>query len=192
MSFNLTEENKSALLKLARFTIASALGIDIGYIKENISFADKIFIEKTGAFVTIHKKGELRGCIGYIKGYKPLVETIEEMASSAAFRDPRFNPLTANEYADIDLEISVLSPIEKVHSIDDIVVGRDGLIISSGYSSGLLLPQVATEYNWTREEFLSNTCRKAGLPVNAWKEKDVVIEKFSAVVFGEKRSAHGC
>lgn len=192
MSFNLTDENKDALLKLARCTIACKLGIDPGYKKEEICMTDQIFREKTGAFVTIHMKDELRGCIGYIIGYKILTETIEEMASSAAFKDPRFKPLTCEEYKDIDLEISVLSPIEKVNSIEDIVVGRDGLIIRDGYASGLLLPQVATEYNWDREEFLAHTCRKAGLPMDAWKEEGIIIEKFSAVVFGEKGDTHGC
>ena len=173
-----------SLLSLARKTIADKLSIETPI--KPAAFDEKIYAEKCGAFVTLHKKGELRGCIGYIEGHKPVPDTIREMAVSAAFKDPRFSPLKANEYDLIDLEISVLSPIEKVNDISEIVVGRDGLIITRGHNRGLLLPQVATEYAWDRKTFLEQTCRKAGLPVNAWKDSTTVIEKFSAQVFGEK------
>ena len=173
-----------SLLSLARKTIADKLNIKTPV--EPAAFNEKVFAEKCGAFVTLHKKGELRGCIGYIEGYKPIPDTIREMAVSAAFKDPRFSPLRAEEYDLIDLEISVLSPIEKVNDLAEIVVGRDGLIITRGYNRGLLLPQVATEYGWDKETFLEQTCRKAGLPANAWKDPAVMIEKFSAQVFGEK------
>ena len=172
-----------SLLSLARKTIADKLSIENSIISDD--FKEKIYAEKCGAFVTLHKKGELRGCIGYIEGYKSIPDTIREMAVSAAFKDPRFSPLKADEYNSIDLEISVLSPIEKVNDISEIVVGRDGLIITRGYNRGLLLPQVATEYGWDRETFLEQTCRKAGLPANAWKDSSTIIEKFSAQVFGE-------
>ena len=173
-----------SMLSLARKTIADKLSIETHI--EPAAFDEKIYAEKCGAFVTLYKKGELRGCIGYIEGYKSIPDTVREMAVSAAFKDPRFSPIKADEYDLIDLEISVLSPIEKVNDLSDIVVGRDGLIITRGYNRGLLLPQVATEYGWDRKTFLEQTCRKAGLPINAWEDPSTVIEKFSAQVFGEK------
>ncbi len=182
----LNHEQKVMLLKLARKTIHDDL------IKDKIEgpgipdFKDEVFSTKCGAFVTIHIKGALRGCIGYIEGVKPIPDTIVEMARASAFRDPRFLPLKADEYKGIDIEISVLSPIEEVRGISDITIGRDGLIISNSGRSGLLLPQVATENNWSLTQFLEHTCYKAGLPPDAWKWRDTKIEKFSAQVFGEK------
>lgn len=182
----LSSEQKIKLLKLARKTIYQLLfekkfgGADME------EYSDNIFKTKCGAFVTLHIMGALRGCIGYIEGIKPIPDTIIDMANASAFRDPRFMPLSQSEFEKIDIEISVLSPIEKVKDVSDIVIGRDGLIISNGGRSGLLLPQVATENNWDLEDFLEHTCYKAGLPGDAWKRKDTVIEKFSAQVFGEK------
>ncbi|MCL2026496.1 MAG: AmmeMemoRadiSam system protein A [Leptospirales bacterium] len=177
-------EQQFSLLSLARKTIADKLNVETSI--EPAAFDEKIYMEKCGAFVTLHKKGKLRGCIGYIEGHKPVPDTVKEMAISAAFKDSRFSPLKADEYDLIDLEISILSPIEKVEDVSEIVVGRDGLIITRGYNRGLLLPQVATEQGWDRKTFLEQTCRKAGLPANAWQEPSTVIEKFSAQVFGEK------
>ncbi len=180
----LTREQQEKVLRLARKTIADQLGIDSGITEPLMD--DGIFQEKCGAFVTLHARGNLRGCIGYIVGVKPIPETITDMATSAAFRDPRFNPLRKDEYDAIDLEVSILSPIEEVHDVAEIVVGRDGIIISRGYNQGLLLPQVATEQGWDKETFLQHTCYKAGLPGHAWKDSATKIEKFSAQVFGEK------
>ncbi len=179
----LNKDQQVKLLKLARNTIAVKLGLGTG---EKPEFNDAIFGEKCGAFVTLHIRGRLRGCIGYIKGVKNIPETVTDMAEASAFKDPRFPPLRKEEYNDIDIEISVLSPIEPVESVSDIMVGRDGLIISRGFNSGLLLPQVPTEQGWDLETFLVNTCYKAGLPGNAWQQKGTKIEKFSAQVFGEK------
>jgi AmmeMemoRadiSam system protein A len=183
----LTVEQQKNVLSLARITIKNALDRlptpDPGKMPE---FADEIFKKKFGAFVTLHIEGKLRGCIGYIVGMKPIPQTIIEMAIASAFKDPRFPPLRKEEFGRIDIEISVLTPIEPVSNAGEIQVGRDGLIISNGYRQGLLLPQVATEYKWSREEFLEHTCYKAGLPGDAWKWKDTKIEKFSAQVFGEK------
>ncbi len=136
--------------------------------------------------MTLHKRGALRGCIGYIVGVKDIPQTVEEMALASAFRDPRFAPLQQDELGSIDIEISVLSPIETVADVSMIEVGRDGLIVSRGNNRGLLLPQVAAEYRWDRETFLEHTCYKAGLPGDAWKKPGATIEKFSAQVFGEK------
>jgi hypothetical protein len=139
--------------------------------------------EKRGAFVTLKKHGRLRGCIGYIQARKPLYITIEEMAKAAAFSDPRFPPVSAEELAELDIEISVLTPLNKIDNPEEIEVGRHGIYIKRGLSSGLLLPQVATENHWDRLTFLQHTCRKAGLPSNAWQEPETEIYTFSADIF---------
>ncbi len=183
----LTVDQQKKLLALARVAIYEALqgkGAPVPDMKSD--FSDEIFSEKRGAFVTLHCKGKLRGCIGYIIGVKNIPETVIEMARASAFRDPRFPPLAMREYGDIDIEISVLSPIETVSDVSEIVIGRDGLIITHGHRNGLLLPQVATEYCWDVSQFLEHTCYKAGLPGNAWSNPATKIEKFSAQVFSEK------
>ncbi len=182
----LNKEQQINLLKLARKIIFEYLTEKDMDEPPEEAFADSIFKEKCGAFVTLHISGALRGCIGYIQGVKAIPDTIKDMAISSAFQDPRFSSLTIDEYDKIDIEISVLSPIEVVSGISEIVVGRDGIIISKGARSGLLLPQVATEQKWDIFTFLENTCYKAGLPGDAWKWDSTKIEKFSAQVFGEK------
>ena len=183
---DLSDEQRIRLLKLARKTIYESLGKDRFEGPNYDEFTDNIFRTKCGAFVTIHIKEALRGCIGYIEGIKAIPDTIIDLSKASAFRDPRFPPLTLKEYENIDIEISILSPIEEVKGISDIVIGRDGLIITNRGRSGLLLPQVATENNWDLTQFLEHTCYKAGLTPDAWKWKDTKIEKFSAQVFGEK------
>ncbi len=139
-----------------------------------------------GAFVTLKTKdGDLRGCIGSIHPVHPLYHAVSSSAISAAFRDPRFDPVQPEELPRLDIEISVMGPIEIVASVEEIMVGRDGLIVSRGRQAGLLLPQVATEYGWERETFLAETCRKAGLASSAWRLQDTRIERFAAEVFGE-------
>ena len=182
----LDQAQQTKILKLARDTIGYYLEYKKLPEPDFENFTDDIFMEKCGAFVTLHMDGRLRGCIGYIKGIKSIPETIIDMAKASAFQDPRFSPLTNSEYEKIDIEVSILSPIEVVKDISEIVLGRDGLIISSGMKSGLLLPQVATEQNWDLNQFLENTCYKAGLPTHTWELQDTKIEKFSAQVFGEK------
>ncbi len=147
---------------------------------------EPIWDEKVGLFVTLKKNEDLRGCIGFIEGVATLRETLVEMAISASTKDPRFESVTKDEIDNLSIEISVLSPLYLVKDIDEIKVGRDGLIIKRGFYQGLLLPQVATEYNWNREEFLSHTCEKAGLPRDAWKDKKSEIRRFSATVFSEE------
>jgi AmmeMemoRadiSam system protein A len=177
MSLSLHE--KKQLKQLAQQTIE---GVLFGQDKNEFEPTEALK-EKRGAFVTIKHKEQLRGCIGYIKGVLPLYETIREMAIQAAFRDPRFSPLQKNEWEDIDIEISVLTPMKKINDISEIVVGIHGLYIEKGPYSGLLLPQVATEHQWDSLTFLENTCYKAGLPTDAWKSKDAIIYVFSADVF---------
>ena len=176
---NLSDYEKEQLKQLARQTIEGILfGKDKGKFEPT-----EVLKEKRGAFVTVKKKDQLRGCIGYIKGVLPLYETIREMAIQAAFRDPRFSPLQKNEWKDVDIEISVLTPMKKISDANEIDVGVHGLYIEKGPYSGLLLPQVATEHHWDRVTFLENTCYKAGLQKDAWKSKDTVIYVFSADVF---------
>jgi AmmeMemoRadiSam system protein A len=139
-----------------------------------------------GAFVTLRTgSGDLRGCIGSIHAVHPLYQAVTSSAISAAFRDPRFVPVQPDELPHLEIEISVMGPIEVVADPEEILVGRDGLIVSRGRQAGLLLPQVATEYGWERETFLSQTCVKAGLPPTAWRMQDTRIERFAAEVFGE-------
>ncbi len=179
----LTGEEKRALLVLARRAIEADLA---GERPPEVGISTPALEEKCGAFVTLHEGGRLRGCIGYVVAVKPLYVTVREMAVQASQHDPRFPPVQASELPDIDIEISVMSPLKVVDDVSEIVVGRDGLVVQDGSRSGLLLPQVATEYGWDRQTFLEHTCMKAGLPTDAWKRDDVTIFRFSAEVFGEK------
>jgi AmmeMemoRadiSam system protein A len=180
----LTQEQRRRLLQIARESIAAVLEgrryeIDPAQLDEDLK-------RPSGAFVTLHGADtELRGCIGSIQAVAPLCEAVASNAVHAAFRDPRFYPLRKDEFDGIQLEISVMSPIEEVRSVEEIEVGRDGLIIRRGSRAGLLLPQVASEYGWDRETFLAQTCVKAGLPPDAWRSPETRIERFSAEVFSE-------
>jgi len=178
----LTDKVKSALVKLARSSIeCSVKGEDLPDQK----FGEKIFNEKRGGFVTLKKKGNLRGCIGYVEPLFPLYETILRVARSAALEDPRFPSVTVNELKEIKIEISVLTPMREIKDIKEIEIGKHGIMIKKGFYQGLLLPQVATEYNWNRKTFLQHTCMKAGLDSNAWEDNDTTILIFSGEVFEE-------
>jgi MEMO1 family protein len=179
----MSDEEKKELLALARKTIKNVLE-EKALPKPEYKYP--LFKEKRGAFVTLNKNRMLRGCIGYIFAIKPLEETIIDMAQAAAFRDPRFPPLVKDEYENLEIEISVLTPIREIEDVEEIEVGKHGIIIERGANSGLLLPQVATEYGWDRETFLEHTCQKAGLPKNTWKKKGTIIKIFSADVFHEE------
>jgi AmmeMemoRadiSam system protein A len=179
----LTETQRKQLLTLARDSIAAALNGSRPDV--HADQFDETLRRPAGAFVTLTENDELRGCIGSIEAVAPLYLAVVQSAINAALRDPRFYPLKPDELPKVHLEISVMGPIEKVTDVNDIEVGRDGLIISRGRNAGLLLPQVATDYAWDRETFLEQTCVKAGLPRNAWQEPGTTIEKFSAEVFGE-------
>jgi len=182
VSLGLSRHEKETLLRSARKSIEARLAGKPAPPPESESERLK---EKRGAFVTLKKDERLRGCIGYIEGRKPLLETVQEMARAAAFEDPRFYPVTSDEIRGLSIEISVLTPLVPVEDVGEIEVGRHGLYIVKGYRSGLLLPQVALEYGWDRETFLAETCRKAGLKSDAWKDRDTKIYSFSADVFGE-------
>lgn len=139
-----------------------------------------------GAFVSIHCHGELRGCLGRLETDRPIADNVAHLAAVVSDSDPRFPPLRASELPVVDVEISALTPEQEIADICDIEVGRHGLIIERGHHRGLLLPQVAIEYNWDRETFLDHTCLKAGLPPDAWR-KGARIFIFEAQVFGEKQ-----
>jgi MEMO1 family protein len=171
------------LLGLARRSIRGHL---LGKEPEKIDVEKGVLGEKRGVFVTLKKQGKLRGCIGYILPHIPLAEAVQAMAVSAAVSDARFPKVTIDELPKIDIEISVLSRLEKVKNIDEIKIGRDGLYIVEGRKSGLLLPQVAVEQNWNRNQLLENVCYKARLSKDAWKNSDAALYRFSADIFHEK------
>jgi len=143
------------------------------------------FPEASGAFVTLKKHGELRGCIGTLECRRPLPEEIARVAVSAAREDPRFEPVRPSELDELDVEVSVLGPLEEIDPTDPeaIVIGRHGLVVEQGYVRGLLLPQVATEWKMDRETFLAHTCVKAGLPADCWR-RGARVYRFAADVFG--------
>jgi len=178
----LTRNQKNDLLLTARLTIQQKLFNKTD--REFPSLEDSIFDSKLGLFVTLKIDGNLRGCIGYLQFDKPIRILVKEMAIQAAFHDPRFSPLTKNEFNLIKLEISILYPPIPVNNINEIVIGRDGIIVERGFNRGLLLPQVAIEYNWDLITFLNHTCRKAGLEYYCWENKAKVY-RFEADYFGE-------
>jgi AmmeMemoRadiSam system protein A len=175
-----TPEEKEQLRELAFQAIRCRC---LGEAMPDAPVAGSRLKEPGAAFVCIHKGGELRGCIGVIEARAPLWETIRRMAVEAAFGDPRFCALATDELDKIDIEISVLTPMERIGVPSEIEIGKHGLFIRKGARSGLLLPQVATEHGWNPEQFLQWTCSKAGIPEKAWKGKDVEIYIFSADVF---------
>lgn len=186
MEPGLSEAERKVLLDIARETIKGRLS------SRNIpefQVESARLREKRGAFVTLKKHGRLRGCIGYIKAIKPLYKTIEEMAIAAAFNDQRFPSLKREEFENLTIEISVLTPLKEIEGVNDIEVGVHGIYIVKGSHSGLLLPQVAGEQKWGSMTFLEETCYKAGLLPHAWKDKDTKIYIFSADVFSDKEEA---
>jgi len=185
----LTAENGIFLVELARRAIARYL-LDRKVI-ETPEDVDPKLKDNMGVFVTLNSGKELRGCIGYPEPVMPLLNAVIDAAISAATRDPRFNPLTTVELDEIQVEVSVLtkpalieveSPSEYLKKVK---VGQDGLIVEMGPYRGLLLPQVATEWGWNVEEFLKNTCMKAGLDSDCWLKKEVKLYKFASQIFNE-------
>ena len=180
----LSISQRKRLLEIARSAIESYIATDR---KPDIKESDKTLNEEMGAFVTLHKKGQLRGCIGNIIGHGPLYVTVSEMAVQSATADPRFSPVSKNELDEIDIEISVLSPLERINDPDKIIMGKHGVLVKSGFRSGVYLPQVATETGWARDEFMDSLCmQKAGIPRDSWKKGGCEIYIFKAEVFGEK------
>lgn len=178
----LNAEDKEELLAMARQTIAHFL--ETGAFPHFALTQPGLFQER-GAFVTLKKHGELRGCIGHLIGDRPLYLAVQNMAVSAAVGDPRFPAVTEEELSDLEIEISVLSPLQQVESVDQIQVGRHGVIIRRGLKQAVYLPQVAPEQGWGREEMLQNLCLKAGLSKEAWKKEGTQFYVFTAEVFEE-------
>ena len=176
----LTEDDERSLLALARQALHSAAE---GRPLPPPPPASPALLEPAGVFVTLRSQGELRGCIGQVEARGPLVQTVAECAESAALRDPRFPPVAALEVPDIRIEISVLSPLFEIRP-EQIEIGRHGLLISRGFRRGLLLPQVAPEWGWDAQRFLQETCRKAGLPADAWQH-GARLQAFTTRVFSE-------
>jgi AmmeMemoRadiSam system protein B/AmmeMemoRadiSam system protein A len=181
VNLGLGREEKIELLKIARKSAEAAVS---GEPLPEFKPSTPLLAEKRGAFVTLTKDGSLRGCIGHIRGIEPLYLSVSHMAVAAATEDPRFNPVSPGELDHLAIEVSVLTPFEKISDPDEIEVGRDGIYLEKGHNHGLLLPQVATDYGWDRYEFLDHTCRKAGLGPGCWKE-GATIYKFSAQIFNE-------
>jgi len=180
----LDRRQKNKLLELARNSIRVYL--ETGK-KITVNENDPVLNQKTGAFVTLNQNGQLRGCIGSLTGSQPLYLTVRDMAIEAAVDDPRFPALHLGELKDIEIDISVLSALERVSSVEMIQLGKHGVLVRRGPRSGVFLPQVATETGWNKEEFLNNLCaHKAGLPADAWKDKETEIYIFTADVFSEK------
>jgi AmmeMemoRadiSam system protein A len=176
----LTDADRRALLEIARAAIAVCVG-DGQPVELSLSDA---LTRPGGAFVTLHHGGALRGCIGNPAPDDSLADVVARCAAASATEDPRFAPLSREELADLTLEISVLGPIEVVVTIEEIQIGRHGLIVELGRRRGLLLPQVATEWEWDRETFLVQTCKKAGLAPDAW-QRGAKIFRFEAEIIRE-------
>ena len=182
--FKLSEKEQKHLMDIAKNSVRTA--VESGQVYSCTSGGYPSLENDRGAFVTLNERGQLRGCIGYVSAVQPLYETIRGAAISAALKDPRFPPVKKDELDQLTYEISVLSPFHRIYNTDQIEVGKHGLMIRKGRNEGLLLPQVATDNNWNRLTFLQQTCRKAGLPKDAWEDAETDIFVFSAFVFGEK------
>ncbi|GAB4267782.1 MAG: AmmeMemoRadiSam system protein A [Deferrisomatales bacterium] len=184
----LSPASRRRLLEIARQSIAEGLR---GRRYRPQDPEDPALLRPCGAFVTLRAKGALRGCIGSLQARGPLYRTVAEMAHAASFEDPRFPPLAPEELDRVEIEISVLSPLERVTDPAEIQVGTHGIYLVKGPCRGVLLPQVAVEYGWDRIEFLERTCEKAGLPPQAWRS-GAEIYRFAAEVFGEGDLSPGC
>lgn len=182
---NLSAEDKKILLAMAKQSIVSAVKhLASADFDPPDSFSESLQ-SHAGAFVTIEIDRRLRGCVGFIRGEQALVRTVGEAAISAALHDTRFLPLSESELDFIEIEISVLSPMRRIYGVEEIEAGTHGLLMESGMHHGLLLPQVASEYQWNSMTFLEQTCIKAGLPKKAWQLKETEIYVFTADVFNE-------
>lgn len=184
-TFSLSARDKRELLALARRSVEYAVRERKPY--EPAASASETLNRERGAFVTLKKSGELRGCIGYTSAVKPLYITVRDTAMFAALRDTRFHPVAASELSHLEYEVSVLSPLRRVTDVRQIQVGQHGLLMKNGDYEGILLPQVPVDEKWDRQTFLDETCRKAGMRADCWKDEDTDIFMFTAVVFGESR-----
>jgi len=181
---SLSEAERRTLLELARLSVVEAVAR--GSLPEQIP-NNGILAERRGVFVSLHVRGRLRGCIGVIDGEEPLGQAIVRCAATAALQDARFSALRPEELGDLEIEISLLSSPAPIAS-EDVEIGRHGLLVARGAQRGLLLPQVAVEHQLTRERFIEETCRKAGLPREAWRQADTQLSGFTCEVFSTEES----
>jgi AmmeMemoRadiSam system protein A len=181
---NFSEEERALLLGLARDAIRNALK---KMSSPKLTAPPASFLEIRSSFVTLHNAdGSLRGCIGNIEPFETLVESVPHNARNAAFHDPRFPPVASlEELRDIKIEVSVLTPPERISSVDEFVVGTHGIILRKQNRGAVFLPQVPTEQGWDREATLSHLSLKAGLSADAWKQDDCVFKVFEAIYFSE-------
>lgn len=184
----LTKEEKATLLRIARDTLEQHVreGKNPSPDAKTYDLTEKLNMT-CGAFVTLHKNGDLRGCIGHIVGRMSMAETVATNAVNAASNDYRFNKVTPAELDSIDIELSVLSPMREVDGYEDIVIGKHGVLLKQGSAQAVFLPQVAPEQGWDRDTTLSHLAQKAGLSANSWKDRKTRFEVFTAIVFGEKQ-----
>src|SRR5579862_3696561 len=178
-NFMFTDSEKAELLSTARLAIEHAAKNQP--LPRNGSGSPAL-MQRLGTFVTLYSGGELRGCIGALDSEQPLLPTIQEVAIKSATRDPRFPPIAPYELASLQIEISVLSPLTQISSIDEIIIGTHGLVFELGFARGVLLPQVPIEHGWDKETFLRETARKAGCPPDAWKKSGARLYTFSSEV----------
>jgi AmmeMemoRadiSam system protein B/AmmeMemoRadiSam system protein A len=183
--FRLGEKEQAHLMEIVRNSVKAAVTNHSAWPSTDGGLA--ALAQDRGAFVTLTRGGRLRGCIGYVSPVKPLHETVRDVAAYAAIRDSRFLAVSPSELSQLEYEVSVLSPLRRVADVNQIEVGKHGLLIKKGDSEGILLPQVPTENHWDRLTFLQNLCLKAGLPQDAWKDEDADIFAFTAFVFGKER-----
>jgi len=186
MPTRFSSEDRRRLLQEARRAVSDALAGRPAVPAE----PEGVLGLHAGVFVSFHRHGELRGCIGHLDADQPLAAVVARCAVAAATEDPRFAPVSRAELDDCEIEISVLGPIEPIEDAADIIVGRHGLIVEQGWHRGLLLPQVAREQRWDRDTFLARTCAKAGLPGDAWK-RGAKILTFEAEVFSDADAPEG-
>ena len=182
-TFSLSDKEKKTLKDIAYNSIKDSLdGKPVAVANSSLFILHSSLKEKCGAFVSLHKQGRLRGCIGHFGEDVPLYEIVAEMARAAAFEDPRFQPVTHDELDDLDIEISVLTPMRRIQSLDEFQLHKHGIYIKKGYRSGTFLPQVADEVNWTKEEFVGHCSQdKAGLGWDGWRDAELYV--YEAIVF---------
>jgi AmmeMemoRadiSam system protein A len=179
----LSHRQRVTLLKVARESVQAAAA---GQSYRPPETEDTELLRPAAVFVTLNKEGQLRGCIGTVEARQPMIEAVAELARSSAAEDPRFPPVRPAEVVKLDIDISVLTPAQRVKDVSEIEIGTHGLIIQDGHCRGLLLPQVATDWGWDCEEFLDHCCLKAGLEKGHWRNGGEIYS-FTAEVFGEEQ-----
>lgn len=181
----LSPADRAALLGIARGAVLARLGLG----RPPALPAAGPLSEVRGAFVSLHVRGELRGCIGTFRPSGSLAQVVGEMAVAAATEDPRFPPLTPADVPDLDVHVSVLGPLYRLPDVRGLEIGRHGLVVRSGWHHGALLPRVAVEHGWDATTFLKHACLKAGLPARAWEDPATKLEVFEADEFGQEAAA---